>query len=82
MITKFSLGNIHVLHNHKGGREGVSQMLTFAYIKLVILVDLQVEIVLKSSVYCATIISRPVVLILLFIFLQKKNWKAWRVPIL
>ena len=48
-------------------------MLTFAYIKLVILVDLQVEIVLKSSVYCATIISRPVVLILLFIFLQKKN---------
>ena len=26
------LGNIHVLRNHKGGREGVSQMLTFAYV--------------------------------------------------
>ena len=25
------LGNIHVLRNHKGGREGVSQMLTIAY---------------------------------------------------
>ena len=25
------LGNIHVLRNHKGGREGVSKMLTFAY---------------------------------------------------
>ena len=25
------LGNIHVLRKHKGGREGVSQMLTFAY---------------------------------------------------
>ena len=24
-------GNIHVLRKHKGGREGVSQMLTFAY---------------------------------------------------
>ena len=27
----FEFGNIHVLRNHKGGREGVSQMLTFAY---------------------------------------------------
>ena len=26
-----SLGNIHVLRKHIGGREGVSQMLTFAY---------------------------------------------------
>ena len=26
------LGNIHVLRNHKGGRRGVSQMLTFAYV--------------------------------------------------
>ena len=25
------LGNIHVLRKHKGGREGVSQMLMFAY---------------------------------------------------
>ena len=28
----FFLGNIHVLRNHKGGREGVSQMLTIAYV--------------------------------------------------
>ena len=27
----FYIGNIHVLRKHKGGREGVSQMLTFAY---------------------------------------------------
>ena len=27
-----NLGNIHVLRKHKGGREGVSQMLTFAYV--------------------------------------------------
>ena len=27
----FALGNIHVLRKHKGGREGVSQMLMFAY---------------------------------------------------
>ena len=25
------LGNIHVLHKHKEGREGVSEMLMFAY---------------------------------------------------
>ena len=30
--VQFFLGNIHVLRNHKGGREGVSQMLTFAYV--------------------------------------------------
>ena len=29
--THCGLGNIHVLRNHKGGREGVSQMLTFPY---------------------------------------------------
>ena len=29
--SRFFLGNIHVLRKHKGGREGVSQMLTFAY---------------------------------------------------
>ena len=28
----FSLGNIHVLRKHKEGGEGVSQMLTFAYV--------------------------------------------------
>ena len=28
----FSLGNIHVLRKQKGGREGVSQMLTIAYV--------------------------------------------------
>ena len=27
-----SKGNIHVLRKHKGGREGVSQMLTIAYV--------------------------------------------------
>ena len=27
----FYLGNIHVLRKHKGGREGVSQMLTIDY---------------------------------------------------
>ena len=29
---KLPLGNIHVLRKQKGGREGVSQMLTFAYL--------------------------------------------------
>ena len=28
----FLKGNIHVLRKHKGGREGVSQMLMFAYV--------------------------------------------------
>ena len=28
----FLFGNIHVLRKHNGGREGVSQMLTFAYV--------------------------------------------------
>ena len=28
----FSKGNIHVLRKQKGGREGVSQMLTIAYV--------------------------------------------------
>ena len=31
IIDPSYLGNIHVLRKHKGGREGVSQMLTFAY---------------------------------------------------
>ena len=30
--SPISLGNIHVLRKHKGGREGVSQMLTIAYV--------------------------------------------------
>ena len=30
-VRLLSYGNIHVLRKHKGGREGVSQMLTFAY---------------------------------------------------
>ena len=30
VTEKYPLGNIHVLRKHKGGREGVSQMLTFA----------------------------------------------------
>ena len=32
MLTYFILGNIHVLRKHKEGVEGVSQMLTFAYV--------------------------------------------------
>ena len=31
MADNIAYGNIHVLRKHKGGREGVSQMLTFAY---------------------------------------------------
>ena len=31
-VTPFHLGNIHVLRKQKGGREGVSQMLTIAYV--------------------------------------------------
>ena len=31
-MTIFGLGNIHVLRKQKGGREGVSQMLTIAYV--------------------------------------------------
>ena len=30
-VLRHAQGNIHVLRKHKGGREGVSQMLTFAY---------------------------------------------------
>ena len=32
MADNIAYGNIHVLRKHKGGREGVSQMLTFAYV--------------------------------------------------
>ena len=31
-LMHLTLGNIHVLRKQKGGREGVSQMLTIAYV--------------------------------------------------